>query len=336
MNILIIIPQWSYRGGEKIFLKLGKLLKEENNNVLIIAGRKDGKNFQSNLGLKIIYPKSKLLKNDLFYFLFSWVFLLRLALKQNRKFDWIITESNQCLWVASLYSVLKKTKVAWYVMAYEGRHFKNPFYNFLYEASFGNLERLCLTRVDKVFALAPRVKRSLIKKYGREVKLLFPVVEKTNVDLKKVDSKLKSLAKNKKLLFLPAAFHWKKNQKLAIKLISKLPNEFHLVLAGSGKDRNNLQLIINNLKVNNQTHFVGVLGTNDMGYMYKNSYLTLVCSLNENEGLSLTAIESLMQGGKVLVSSKAGVAELIKSHSDVVVASPNLKSFTKALYNEIG
>jgi glycosyltransferase involved in cell wall biosynthesis len=256
--------------------------------------------------------------------------MLILALRLNRKIDEVVTESNQCLWAGTLFSLIRKTKLTWYVMAYEDRHFENIFLNFLYEASFGLIERLCVKRVNTFYALAPRVARSLEKRYWVNAEVLFPVIEKVKVETKKVRNNLKEIVKGQKILFLPAALHWKKNQSLAIRLLATTEN-FNLVLAGEGKDEDKLRKLANDLGVSDKVYFVGVLDSNNMAFMYTNSYLTLVCSLNENEGLSLTALESLSYGTPVLVSSRAGVAEIIRGKKNVFVAEPVVSSFRKSL-----
>jgi glycosyltransferase involved in cell wall biosynthesis len=170
----------------------------------------------------------------------------------------------------------------------------------------------------------------LEKRYRVKAEVLLPVIEKIKVETGKVRNDLKEIVKGQKVLFLPAALHWKKNQNLAIRLLVKA-EEFALVLAGEGKDEEKLRKLSKDLKVSDRVFFVGVLDHNNMTFMYENSGLTLVCSLNENEGLSLTALESLCYGTPVLVSSRAGVAEIIKGRKDVYIENPNLAAFSGAL-----
>lgn len=141
----------------------------------------------------------------------------------------------------------------------------------------------------------------------------------------------------KKILFLPAVFHWKKNQSLAIKLLEKFKDAY-LVLAGEGRDEKKLKDLCFKLGVDKRVFFAGVLNQNEMVFFYKHADLTLVCSLNDNEGLSLTALESLKYKTPVLISSKAGVAEIVKGKRGVYIAKPTINDFSKALgkiYNDL-
>lgn len=326
MNYLIFIPSWSYRGGERIFISLAKKLKDEGNGVIVVCGRKDEKDATGSKGIKIVYSKlfNKILQNNLIFFIFSWAVMFFVALNQKQKTDCVITESNQCLWSATLYSYFKKSKLIWYVMAYELVHFKNKPYNFLYESSFGLVERRCANRVNEFYALAPRIKRILDKKFKINSKVVLPVIIKSNLTYQK-------------MFFLPATFHWKKNQQLAIRLLTRFKDAY-LVLAGKGEDENKLRELSKKLKVENRVYFAGVLNQDEIGFFYKKADLTLICSLNDNEGLSLTALESLSYGTPVLVSDRAGVAEIIEGWNHVYIAQPTLKDFScelKKIYNDL-
>lgn len=53
MKYLFVIPSWSYRGGEKIFISLATSLISRGNEVIIIAGRKEEDPQKINKGIKV-------------------------------------------------------------------------------------------------------------------------------------------------------------------------------------------------------------------------------------------------------------------------------------------
>lgn len=135
-----------------------------------------------------------------------------------------------------------------------------------------------------------------------------------------------------KIMFLPASFHFKKNQILAIDLLEakqdKYP-ELVLHLAGSGYDRKRLQQIVDIKGLTKKVIFSNVLQGNDLISAYKNAFVTLVCSNSDSEGFSLTALESLIYKTPVIVSSCAGISYFLRKNEIGIVKDPTLALFSE-------
>jgi glycosyltransferase involved in cell wall biosynthesis len=338
MKFVFVIPSWSYRGGEKIFIKLAGALKSEGHDVALIFGRKEHSAIKIDFEAKVYYPVqfNKLLLNNLFFFFFSWILIVPKIIKASQDVDYIISESNSCLTASVLVSLVTGKKVIWYVMAYEERHYKNSILNFLWDLTFGFMERQEILRVKNVFALSSSVNRILGRRFkGMTSVVLNPVIDTAiRPNLTTVNSKLKNFFATRKVIFLPAALHYKKNQKLALQVIADLTPKYGnlgLVLAGAGGDLDYLLALTRKLKITDNVYFAGILDKNDMAFCYTNSILTLVCSISDNEGLSLTSLESLSYATPIIVSKKAGVAQIISENKVGIVVKPTPPEFRSAI-----
>lgn len=337
MKIIFVIPVWSYRGGEKIFIEFAKGLHQKGHEVVIIAGRKEKFSIDIPGGIEVYYPRrfKNFLANNLFYFFFSWIFIYLEILPVLKGTDWIITESNNCLLASILARFTSpRTQVAWYVLAYESVHFTNRFINFIWEATFGIIERILVTRVAVCFSLAPRVRSALLKRFRLSSTVLYPIVEFAPSQNTNLREDLKKIYKGHEVLFLPGALHWKKNQAIAIVALASLVKKYpslRLVIAGSGSEETSLKKLANESGVGSQVFFASVIGGKNLQYCYKNSVATLVCSVTENEGLSLTSFESLYYSTPVIVSSEAGVASYIKKQGIGTVVPPTAAEFSVAI-----
>lgn len=336
MKIIFVIPSLSYRGGEKIFINLAEAVHKQGHKVVIIAGRKEpGKTVKIPPQIKFSYSKAfnLLANNNLFFLLFSWLFIFWEIKKEIKGTDWIICESNNCLYASALTNFLYKTKLAWYVMAYEEKHYKNRWADEAWNLTYGNIEKLAVARSKVIYSLAPRVQKAVQRRFDRSSKVLNPIIKmKKSYDVRNVRVDIKNFYRDKKILFLPAALHPKKNQQLAILTLDNLKNrhsDLNLVLAGSGAQQKYLQELVDNRDLQNRVMFTGVIAGDDIIYCYKNAFLTLICSISDNEGLSLTCLESLALGTPVLVSNQAGVATVISENRIGVVSRPAVEMFSQ-------
>lgn len=337
MKILVVIPSWSYRGGEKIFLKLAEALTSEGNAVTVIAGRREHSATYYANTVTVVYPRvvnSLLLSNGV-SFLFGWLVLAWQVLRLGKGADLIISESNNCLIASVIGKAVYHYKLVWYVMAYESKHYRSRVKEVIWNCSFGVVEKLCLTQVDYVFALSDKVQAILRDRLAIRSTVLHPIInDRVDYTISSVDRKLKHFYQHRRVWFLPAVLHWKKNQALAItmlKLLLPKHPDLGLVLAGDGPDRTKLTTLVDELKLGKHVMFAGVLAGDSLAYAYANSVCTLTCSLSDNEGLSLTALESLIAGTPVVVSAQAGISRFIQSMHFGAVCDPRVDEFEDAI-----
>lgn len=331
MKYIFVIPSWSYRGGEKIFMRLAEAVAGLGNEVMVVAGRKEAEASRVAAKVEVVYPKmiNRLMMNRWVYYFLGWVGIFYLLKKYGRGADWVITESNHCLYGTVLATVFSRTRIAWYVMAYESRHYKSNLLELIWNGSFGLWERFCVRRVDKFLALSENVKQIVEKRFGKKSEVLLPIIGFDNEG--GVKKEVRMFYDKHKVLFMPGVFHGKKNQILAINVLQRLGGRFGLVLAGSGPDGRKLREKVAELGLTKDVYFAGVIAGENLNYCYREAFLTLVCSLSDNEGLSLTSLESLYFGTPVLVSAEAGVASLIKKKRLGMVSRARVDDFCRAI-----
>ena len=120
------------------------------------------------------------------------------------------------------------------------------------------------------------------------------------------------------LILFPCRLHPQKRPFLMVEIVKKLkalvPNVI-VVVVGDGPQWDELLAVIKKEKLQQTIYCVG--RKDDMRPYYRDSQVTLVCSLKE--GLSLTAYESLAMGVPVVSSDVGGQKELINSEVGRVI-----------------
>jgi glycosyltransferase involved in cell wall biosynthesis len=102
-----------------------------------------------------------------------------------------------------------------------------------------------------------------------------------------------------------------KNHETLIRVMAKLPKEFHLTIAGEGDERGRIEQLIQELQVANQITMLGNVA--DVVKLIQETDIGLLCS--KQEGFGLAAVE-IMAGKKPVVLTRIpGLAELIPDTS---------------------
>jgi Glycosyltransferase len=179
--------------------------------------------------------------------------------------------------------------------------------------------------IDKTYVCNNCTRDVLIQEFNREsksVQTLYIGVDhdkynENNVQYGLIRKKLNIDLKRPIILF-PCRIHPQKRPFLLIEIANmlkkKMPNIAFLVV-GDGPQLDEMKQITNELNLNETIYYEG--RQNDMLPYYKDSTLTLICSLKE--GIALTAYESLSMGRPVITSNVGGQAELIDNSVGKVV-----------------
>lgn len=130
------------------------------------------------------------------------------------------------------------------------------------------------------------------------------------------------LSAEKNFLFLIEAF-----AKSAIK------EDYSLFIAGSGKQRENLETAVKKRGLENKVIFLGLQDEATMDYLYKNAYATILSS--NYEGYPNVLIESLARGTPVISTNcPYGPAEIvIQNINGLLVPPSNVDAMTRAINN---
>ena len=111
------------------------------------------------------------------------------------------------------------------------------------------------------------------------------------------------------------------------KLVEDVPNA-HLIIAGDGEERENLEGLARSLSVHEKTTFLGV--RSDLPGLLRESDAFLLPSLNE--GFPRVAVEALAIGCPVVATNVGGTPEIvIDGHTGILVESKNSGQMADAL-----
>ncbi len=170
---------------------------------------------------------------------------------------------------------------------------------------------------EKTYVCNERTRNVLIRDFGRRpesVETLYigvdaEIYNKENVPYGKMRASL-NISEERPIILFPCRMHPQKRPflmlEIARKVREKIPN-IAFVVAGDGEQLNELIDTANNFELQGTVFFAGRI--DDMKPYYRDSQITLICSLKE--GLALTAYESLAMGVPVVSSDVGGQGELI-------------------------
>lgn len=179
--------------------------------------------------------------------------------------------------------------------------------------------------LDKTYVCNDHTKEVMIRDFARikeSVETLYIGVDKERFNEKEIISgeireKFK-INESRPIILFPCRIHPQKRPFLMIeivkKLLKKLPNLAVLVVG----DGPLLPELKTKIKENGLTKVIYLAGAvDDMRPYYKDSHLTLICSIKE--GLALTAYESCSMSTPVVTSDVGGQAELIDKTVGAVI-----------------
>jgi len=341
MNILIVIPELSYRGGERIFYTLAKGLGQEGHKVKILAARVKADAFKFEPPISLLTLPGilqKLMGNNLIFYIILFPVLFDSLSINSGDVDVIDSESGFALWASVLVGKLRHKKVVWTIFAFESDILPKGLANRLFRYIYGRVDRFIARKADGYKCIAPRISRSLKKAYGiDDVDVIIPAIDPDRFNNAKPFEVIRKFGlKGKLVVLLPATLHLKKNQRLAIDSLGKILEVFPnvvLVLLGSGPDREDLVSYAEARGLGGSVIFAGVAYGDGIKNYYAASDVVLVCSKVENEGLSMTALEALANGVMPIVSVGAGVAEILSKKNIALVVNPDVSEFSQAIIN---
>ena len=164
-------------------------------------------------------------------------------------------------------------------------------------------------RYDKIICIAEPSEYSLRKYIGDK----YPITTIHNG----IDVRRFSEAKNidlgfsdKIIITMVAGFRYEKDQPTVIRAISYLPENYHLLLVGDGERRQEFELLINELGLQNRIHLLGL--RNDVPQILKSSDVIVMSS--HREGLSLSNVEGMSSGNPFIASDVEGLREVTKDY----------------------
>ncbi len=122
------------------------------------------------------------------------------------------------------------------------------------------------------------------------------------------DQEILNQFKGKKTAIMVAGFRWEKDHKTLIKAYQHLPEEYHLLLAGTGVLQPEYEKFCQELNLKNRIHFLGM--RSDIPQLLKSVDVVIMSS--HFEGLSLSSIEGMASGKPFIASDVNGLREVVE------------------------
>lgn len=178
---------------------------------------------------------------------------------------------------------------------------------------------------EKTFVCNNQTKNILIDKFHRSpetVETLYIGVNKDQYDESKYTGgavrKEYKIAENRPIVLFPCRIHPQKRPFLMLEIAKRIRKEIPeiaFLVVGDGPQLEELKNKTKELNLSKNVYFAG--RQNEMQPYYKDSDITLICSLKE--GLALTAYESCSMGTPVITSDVGGQSELIDESVGAVI-----------------
>ncbi|MCC9043604.1 glycosyltransferase [Myroides sp. M-43] len=182
----------------------------------------------------------------------------------------------------------------------------------LQSSFFRKLEKLIYRNYNTIICITEKVKDSLLSfNVVRHNKI--EVIE-NGVNISKVASSIEadrtefSYLGSDILLIMVAGFRREKDQDTVIRSLSKLPNNYKLLLVGDGERKEILIRLVDELGLNERVSFLGV--RNDVYSLVKMCNIAILSS--HWEGFGLVAVEAMACGIPVIASNVDGLAQVVE------------------------
>ncbi len=194
--------------------------------------------------------------------------------------------------------------------------FQSQEYSFITELRRG-IERWVADKASKIVVPSEYLK-GIVKKWGISEEKIAVIYNSLEGDISK------PAVKKENIIFSAGRLVPWKGFNLLVEIMSELPDDFKLFIAGIGSEEANLKSLILNLKLNNKVVLLGGLNQQEMHRYFS---LAKVFVLNTfYEGLSHIILESMQNGVPVVTTNIGGNPELIKNNYNGLLVEYNNKN----------
>ena len=197
------------------------------------------------------------------------------------------------------------------------------------------VEKLCARYTDKLITINQEDFALAQKKMKAKAVLYVPGV---GIDVARfrdtvVDRKLKrqelNIPEDAFLLLSVGELNKNKNHQIIIRAMAEIKQtKIHYMIAGGGHLKAELENLAKEVGVSDRVHLLGY--RNDVAELYKVS--DVFCFPSFREGLSVSIMEAMASGIKLIVSDIRGNTDLVQDRKNGLVCPPgNLDSFIRAI-----
>lgn len=353
MEVLIIMPWIRQGGAELIATETAFFLGKIGHKVKLAALFVDASGMRERAGqIEYVAPPGWVSglcrKSKWFLYFLGPFFLFFLVLKQGGKVDVLFPHSLPAHWVASVVGKVLGKPVVWLCNEPPARVSLSDakslgwadFVMWFVADSF--LDRFFAKGVRKIIVYSDSTAEEVAARYGKE-----PEVVRLGVDCEffgeRVPEDIARLKKryrlsNKFVLLAVGKLHPQENQRLTIKVLSKLVIEIpqvRLVLVGAGPDERGLKAESEKLKVSDKVIFAGFCPPKEVRAWYHLCDLVLFPPLPRvtkvRESWGFIPVEALCAKKLSIVSEGSGVAGVLEREKIGIIAPPNVEEFSRRI-----
>lgn len=360
MNILILNPNITTGGAQRIVLNLAYCLRKLGNNVLVFTTLIDRKTLPDKFkGLKFIESKNQILKKggvttqyqniDNLLLLFIRLLKIRyelikiiqkqkidVVITHQQPFNWVLAFFNRCLVVWNCFepvSLWKPKDKNYFPLRIEENNFIQDILEEIYE--WLDKKIICYG-IRHIFVLSQLTQRQIYNLYGKKVVVFHSGIDPDwlNQTINLGALKKYNLSPNFNILQV-GQFTYEKNQLLTIDVFKKIKQkipEAKLILIGDGPLREKIEEKIRNLKLQESvilTSRLLPLNSPLLAAFYQKADVLVFPSLIQSWGL--VPFEALAFGTIPLVSEKCGSARVIEKEKIGLVMKLNPNDYYRKL-----
>ncbi|MFY0714337.1 glycosyltransferase [Seonamhaeicola sp. NFXS20] len=179
---------------------------------------------------------------------------------------------------------------------------------------FKTLDKIVYNQFNKIITISDAVDQNLLNHLGEKFKpkfiKIYNGINLESINLAKPYKKEDlHFSDADKLIIQVSSFTPQKDQKTLIRAVSKLPENFKLILVGQGPLEDACKQLANELGVTDKVHFYGL--RNDVPRLLKTADVVVLSSFYE--GLSLSSIEGMASEKPFVASDVPGLTEVVKN-----------------------
>ncbi len=180
------------------------------------------------------------------------------------------------------------------------------------------LDKWMYAQYDKIICISDQTEKNLRRYLHVDISDKYKICRIYNgANIKKISSapSIKDFKKNRFIIVMVAAFRPEKDHKTLVKAMSRLPQDIYEAwLVGDGKCRKQIELMVDELKLNNQIKFWGA--RMDVPNILKTA--DVVVTSTHYEGFALSNIEGMAAGKPCIASDVDGIREITEGYGLLV------------------
>lgn len=344
MKSVLLLSPWVRRGGaETLLLQLAYHLRKQGMDVTVLCLYVDSIDLPS-MYKEIRYSTPHKVFSrwcrDYRWFraVFGTVAFFINGVRLGRKYDIINAHNSPSHWVAAICSFLYHKPIVWTCNEPPAKTAFNAknMTDFIAGLGLDNaLDRYFVRKFDSIIVLDRKNQERVRSRYGMK-----STVVNSGVDFqffgrqsKATDTELEKRVGQCALTLLTVGTLTKaKNQILAIRaleVVKEKVSEVCLVIGGGGPERKNLEEYVQAHNLNDQVYFAGKISNEELRGLYNTCDVLIFPAINQSWGL--TPLEALCCRKLSVVSSDAGISEVLKEHGVGFVAEPHPSDFGSAI-----